>query len=134
MFLDKILNFDSYENIYWKFICLIEIWITWSQKELAKPQFLILKIYPLEKEITNSRDHFWSSNLELWISCTASPEYRNSGQNIIFLFWKYLNDIRSEAGLNLIWEHINGKLFAEFSPMLMISVIRENCETPQLKS
>jgi hypothetical protein len=33
-------------------------------------------------------------------------------QNIIILFWKYLVDIRSEAWLNLIWEYINGKLFA----------------------
>jgi hypothetical protein len=38
-----------------------------SQKELAKPQFLITNIYPLEKEITNSVDHFCSFNLELCV-------------------------------------------------------------------
>ncbi len=36
--LQKILTFYSYEIIYWKFIFLIDIWITWYQKELAKPQ------------------------------------------------------------------------------------------------
>jgi hypothetical protein len=48
------------ENIYWKFICLVEIRITWSQKELVKPQ-LKSQIYPLEKEIKNSKDHLCSS-------------------------------------------------------------------------
>jgi hypothetical protein len=27
-------------------------------------------------------------------------------------FWKYLIDIRSEAWLNILWEHKNEKLFA----------------------
>jgi hypothetical protein len=35
--------------------------------------------------------------------------YSNSRQNIIILFWKYLDDIRSEAWLNLFWEDINRK-------------------------
>jgi hypothetical protein len=46
--------FYSWENKYWKFICLMEIWITWSQTELAQSQF---PIFPLEKEIINSRGH-----------------------------------------------------------------------------
>jgi hypothetical protein len=41
-----------------------------------------------------------------------SPEFHNSMENIIILFWKYLVDIRSEAWLNLFWENINGKFFA----------------------
>jgi hypothetical protein len=41
-----------------------------------------------------------------------SPEYNDSKQNIIILFGKYLVDIRREAWLNLLWEYINGKLFA----------------------
>ncbi len=41
-----------------------------------------------------------------------SPEYHNSGHNIMILFWKYLVDIRSEAWLNLFGEYINIKLFA----------------------
>jgi hypothetical protein len=49
-------------------------------------------------------------NLELYrtILYPFSPEY----QNIAILFWKYLVCIRSEAWLNLVWEYINGKLFA----------------------
>jgi hypothetical protein len=44
--------------------------------------------------------------------CTSLTEYRISRRNIIILFCKYLADIISEAWLNLVWEHINGKLFA----------------------
>jgi hypothetical protein len=40
------------------------------------------------------------------------PGYHNSRQNIIILFWKYLVDTSSEAWLNLLWEYIDGKLFA----------------------
>ncbi len=35
----KILTFHSWEKIYWKFICLIEIKVSWSRKESDKPQF-----------------------------------------------------------------------------------------------
>ncbi len=45
MFQQKVLNFHSWENIYCKIICLIDIWITLSEKELAKPQFQIQNIY-----------------------------------------------------------------------------------------
>jgi len=37
-----------------------------------------------------------------------------SRENIMYLFWKYLVDLRSEAWLNLFWEYINGKLFAVY--------------------
>jgi hypothetical protein len=57
MFTKKILTFHSWENKNWKSICLMEIWITWSQTELAKSQFPIV---PLEKEIINSRVHLES--------------------------------------------------------------------------
>jgi len=40
-----------------------------------------------------------------------APEFNNSRQNIIILFWKYLVDFRSEAWLHLFWEYINGKFF-----------------------
>ncbi len=46
------------------FICLVEIWIAWSQKELAKPQSQIRNIC-LEKEMTISRDHLCCSNMEI---------------------------------------------------------------------
>ncbi len=56
-----------------KFFCLIEIWITWSQKELAKPQAQIFdpQIYILESEITDLRDYLCSYYLEIWISYTT---------------------------------------------------------------
>jgi hypothetical protein len=38
-----------------------------------------------------------------------STEDHNSRQ--IFMFWKYLFDIRSEVWQHLFWEYINGKLF-----------------------
>jgi len=41
----KIWIFHSVENIYWKLTCLVEIWITWSQKELLKPQFQVSSKY-----------------------------------------------------------------------------------------
>jgi hypothetical protein len=44
-----------------------------------------------------------------------STEYLTFRKNIIILFWKYLVDIRSEAGLNHFWEYIDGKLFAMHS-------------------
>jgi hypothetical protein len=37
-FSQTILTFYSWKNLYWKFIYLIKVWITWSQKKLAKPQ------------------------------------------------------------------------------------------------
>jgi hypothetical protein len=40
-----------------------------------------------------------------------APEFNNSRQNIIILFWKYLVDFSGEAWLHLLWEYINGKLF-----------------------
>ncbi len=45
MFPRKILAFDSGENMNWKFICLIEIRITWSCKEFSKTQSQISKTY-----------------------------------------------------------------------------------------
>jgi hypothetical protein len=48
----------------------------------------------------------------LYLELYFSTEYHNSSQSIIFLFWKYLADIRSEARLNLFWEFINGNCFA----------------------
>jgi hypothetical protein len=87
-----------------------EVWITWSQKELAKPNSES-QIYILEKEITDSRVHLYSSNLEMKICIllyfispfenillsmlTAeclhlvlnfSTEYHNSEQNIVIMF------------------------------------------------
>ncbi len=54
----------------------------------------------------------WQLNDGIYILLHFSPEYYNSRQNIIILFWKYLVDIRSEAWLNLFWEYINWKFFA----------------------
>ncbi len=34
-------TFHRLENISWKHICLLDIWITWFQKELATPRFKI---------------------------------------------------------------------------------------------
>ncbi len=34
------------------------------------------------------------------------PEYHNSRQNKIIIFWKYLVEIRRKALLNLFWEYI----------------------------
>jgi hypothetical protein len=34
-------TFHRLENISWKYICLLEIWIAWFQKELATPRFKI---------------------------------------------------------------------------------------------
>jgi hypothetical protein len=41
MFLLKIFLIQSWKYIVWKWTCLIEIWITLFQKELAIPQFQI---------------------------------------------------------------------------------------------
>jgi hypothetical protein len=41
MFSVKIYTIHSWEYISLKWTCLIEIWITWFQKELATPQFQI---------------------------------------------------------------------------------------------
>jgi hypothetical protein len=48
-------------------------------------------------------------HLVLYCIYTECYYYR---QNIIILYWRYFDDIRSEAWLNLSWEYINGKLFA----------------------
>jgi hypothetical protein len=65
MFPTKDFNFSysGWKNLYWKFICLIKIWITWSQKKLAKP-YPKFQLYTSEKEITKSRGNLSSSNLE----------------------------------------------------------------------
>ncbi len=60
-------------------------------------------------EITKSRDHLCSSNLEF-----QTQHY--------ILFWKYLVDMRSETWLNLFWEYINGKLFAVHKPATPLNV------------
>ncbi len=111
--------------MYWKFISLNEILITWSQKDLAKPQSQIQNIYFKKGKIKNSRGHLCSSNMEIricnfiirfgniffpilaaeWLRLVLSTEYPISRQ-------MYLFDIRSVAWLNLFWEYINGKLFA----------------------
>ncbi len=41
-----------------------------------------------------------------------SKDYHNARENIIFLFWKYLADIKSETWLDFFWEYRNLKLFA----------------------
>ncbi len=102
------------------------------------PCIICLVFYnTLEKEITNSRDHLCSSNLEIWspvqhkfhnsawkyvvpyaeakwmhLVLYITTEYHNYKQYIIIPFYKYLSDIRSEAWPNHFWEHINRKLFA----------------------
>jgi hypothetical protein len=38
-FYKQILTFHRWENIYWKVICLTEIWITWSQKGISQTSF-----------------------------------------------------------------------------------------------
>jgi hypothetical protein len=70
MFPQKILTFHSWENIYLKVICLIEIWITCIPKELAKFNSKS-QINTVEKEIINSMDPFCSYNLEIWVSRTT---------------------------------------------------------------
>ncbi len=96
-------------------ICLIENWITWSQKELAKPQSQIPNIqYILEKETINARDS--RPYADSWMAASTavlyySTEYHNSRQNIIVLFCKYLVDIRSSAWLIIFWKYLKGKLF-----------------------
>jgi hypothetical protein len=45
-------------------------------------------------------------------SISTGTEYHNSRKNILILLWKYLDDARSEAWLNLFWEYIQGKFFA----------------------
>jgi hypothetical protein len=42
---DKDLTFHSWENINLKFICLIEIWVTGSEKELARSYSKIPNTY-----------------------------------------------------------------------------------------
>ncbi len=105
----NILTFHSWENINLKFICLIEIWITWPQMTLAKSQSQIPNMYStLEKEITNlNLLYYWnfiipSGNMLFpmlqtsnWLHrrttvAYSSREYHNSRQNITILFWNYL--------------------------------------------
>ncbi len=57
MFSVKIFTIHSWEYISWKWTCLIEIWITWLQKELAIPQLQI----PLMK----SQKELWKPDLIL---------------------------------------------------------------------
>ncbi len=117
------------------------MWITWSQQELAILNSQIPPKYTIE--ITNSRDHLYSSYLDKWISFTMDisyfrleicctlrqqlngtasssvPLYRISYfhtehyNSVLELFSWY---IRNEAWLNLIWKYINGKLFAVYWP------------------
>ncbi len=44
-FPQKIWTFHTLVNMQWKFMCLTQIWITWSQKEKARPQSQIPNIY-----------------------------------------------------------------------------------------
>ncbi len=86
MFPKKNLTDLSLENIFWKVICLIEIWITWS---------LIWKY---------KSPYYFSIFWQLYLS----TEYHNSRQNVIIMHWKYF---LSDAWPTLFWEHINRKLF-----------------------
>ncbi len=57
MFSLKIFKIHSREYISWKWTFLIEIWITWFQKELAIPQFQIPHM--------KSQKELWKSVLNL---------------------------------------------------------------------
>jgi hypothetical protein len=57
MFSVKIFPIHSWEYISWKWSCLIEIWITWFQKELAIPHFQIPHM--------RSQKELWKSDLNL---------------------------------------------------------------------
>ncbi len=57
MFSLKIFTIHSWEYISWKWTCLIEIWITWFQKELAIPQFQIPRM--------KSQKELWKPDLYL---------------------------------------------------------------------
>jgi hypothetical protein len=61
MFPQKILSFHSQENIYWKYICLIEVWIKLSKKELATPQSQTLQ----RQNIEISKQIFQKRNIEV---------------------------------------------------------------------
>ncbi len=89
-FPQKILTFFSWENIYWKLISLIEIWITRSQKELAKPQSQNPKIHFRKGD--NKGTIFFPLELTDGIRLNLSPFYlfvshHNSGINLIHLLW-----------------------------------------------
>jgi hypothetical protein len=106
MFPQKILTFHSWENIYWKFICLLDIWIILSQKQLAKSQSQIRNIY-----FRKGNNKFMFGNMLFpilkaeWLHLVLYfyTENHYSRKNIIILYWNYLVDIRSEAWLNIFW-------------------------------
>jgi hypothetical protein len=60
MFPVKIITIRSWEYISWKCTCLIEIWITWFQKELAIPHFQILHV--------KSQKELWKPDLNKDVS------------------------------------------------------------------
>ncbi len=94
MFPQHILTFQSWENIYR--ISLTEFWITWSQKELAKPHSQIpnvkirkenIKFKGLKYEspaLLKSNNFIWeyvvSCNVDSWMA--ASVPYFISLQNL----------------------------------------------------
>ena len=57
MFSVEIFTFHSWEYISWKWTCLIEIWISWFQKELAITHFQILHMM--------SQKELWKPDLNL---------------------------------------------------------------------
>jgi hypothetical protein len=54
------LNLEYCTSISWKYVTQIEIWITWSQKELAKPHSQMPKtVYVLVKDKEQIQETFF---------------------------------------------------------------------------
>ncbi len=95
MFPLNIFTFHRLEYTSWKYICLIEIWITWFQKELAIPRFKILHIN-FKKEKYISSNSSCSSKLE--IVCSQRDKY-------LFPKWfRTTKDCNACRSLLLVWQ------------------------------
>jgi hypothetical protein len=82
MFPQQIITFHCRENTYGKCICLIEIWITLSQKELAKPQSQIPSIYFKKgnNKFKGQSLQFFSGNTNLLVQL----KFQISLENMLF--------------------------------------------------
>ena len=99
------------EYISWKYICLLEIWITWFQKELATPQYKIPHIN-FKKEIlvpfrimlvpfrTTKDCHSCRSLFLVWHMCTLNWDWHGQLCGVILhqLWWSSGKILACDAG------------------------------------
>ncbi len=124
-------TYHRLEYISWKYICLLEIWITWFQKELATPRFKIPHmnfhkeiLVPFRKILVPFRTtkdcHSCRSLFLVWHMCTSSCVLSTEiltwtalwGHSASALMVQWQNTCMWYRGA---WVHIQVVMFTTFS-------------------